>query len=120
MNKRANLLRELFYRAFGRTITVRARGGGINNKKMLEELLGEKGKSMGRMFALQLKEDIATASAKHQRRQLTPVEGLVKAEKRKIFQNMHHEPCPARKLAMITFCLMLSAAQSNDFSGYLL
>jgi hypothetical protein len=39
---------------------------------MLEALLGNKGKSMGRMFALQLKEDIATASAKHQMRQLTP------------------------------------------------
>ena len=34
--------------------------------------LGKKGKSMGRLFALQIKEDIPTASAKLKERQLTP------------------------------------------------
>ena len=75
MKKRANLLREALVALSGAP-SLSARGGHvprpINSKKMLEALLGNKGKSMGRMFALQLKEDIATASAKHQMRQLTP------------------------------------------------
>lgn len=76
MKKRAHLFREALVALAGAP-ALSIRGAHvprtINSKKMLESLLGQKGKSMGRMYALKINEDIATARANRKGRQRTPL-----------------------------------------------